>query len=90
MPCSYGHIPKGNSLFNLMVQVLKFTLQEISIFNMYVFDEMALEYDITFLSIEKTGRKPCSSRKHIICIVMVSERDFENVACVWSYNVYAL
>ena len=48
-----------------------------------------LEYNITFLSIEKTGRKPCSSREHIIGIVIVSERDFDNVTCVWSYNVYA-
>ena len=49
-----------------------------------------LEYNITFLSIEKTGRKPCSIREHIIGIVIVSERDFDNVTCVWSYNVYAL
>ena len=49
-----------------------------------------LEYNITFLSIEKTGRKPCSIREHIIGIVMVSERDFDNVTCVWSCNVYAL
>ena len=48
------------------------------------------EYNITFLSIEKTGRKPCLIREHIIGIVMVSERDFDNVTCVWSYNVYAL
>ena len=47
-----------------------------------------LEYNIPFLSIEKTGRKPCSSREHIIGIVIVSERDFDNVTCVWSYNVY--
>ena len=49
-----------------------------------------LEYNITFLSVEKTGRKPCSIREHIIGIVMVSERDFDNVTCIWSYNVYAL
>ena len=49
-----------------------------------------LEYNITFFSIEKTGRKPCSIREHIIGIVMVSERDFDNETCVWSYNVYAL
>ena len=52
--------------------------------------KLPLEYNITFLSIEKTGRKPCSIRKHIIGIVMVSERDLDNVICVWSYNVYAL
>ena len=49
-----------------------------------------LEYNITFLSNEKTGRKPCSIREHIIGIVMVLERDFDNVTCVWSYSVYAL
>ena len=41
-----------------------------------------LEYNITFLSIEKTGRKPCSIREHIIGIVVVSERDFDKVTCV--------
>ena len=51
---------------------------------------MCLEYNITFPSIEKTGIKPCSIREHIIDIVMVSERDFDNVTCVWSFNVYAL
>ena len=51
---------------------------------------MFLEYNITFLSIETTGRKPCSIREHIIGIVMVSERDFDNLTCVWSYDVYAL
>ena len=50
----------------------------------------SLEYNITFLSIEKTGRKPCSVREYIIGTAMVSERDFDNVICVWSYNVYAL
>ena len=40
---------------------------------------MILDHRITFLSIEKTGRKPCSIREHIIGIVMVSERDFDNV-----------
>ena len=54
------------------------------------YDNSILEYNITFLSIETTGRKPCSIREHIIGIVMVSERDFDNVTCVWSYNVYAL
>ena len=49
-----------------------------------------LEHNITFPSIEKTGRKPCSIGEHIIGIVMVSERDFDNVTCVWSGNVYAL
>ena len=29
-------------------------------------------------------------REHIIGIVMISERDFDNVTCVRSYNVYAL
>ena len=41
-----------------------------------------LEYNITFLSIEKTERKPCSIRERIIGIVMVSERDFDNVTCL--------
>ena len=36
--------------------------------------QRTLEYNIIFLSIEKTGRKPCSIREHIIGIVMVSER----------------
>ena len=49
-----------------------------------------LEYNITFPSIKKTGRKPCSIREHIIGIVVVSKRDFGNVTCVWSCNVYAL
>ena len=53
-------------------------------------NKIELEYNITFFSIEKTGRKPCSIREHIIGIVMVSERDFDNLTCVWSYNVYAL
>ena len=44
-----------------------------------VLKQTLLEYNLTFLSIEKTGRKPCSIRKHIIGIVMVSERDFDNV-----------
>ena len=52
--------------------------------------QSTLEYNITFLSIEKTGRKPYSIREHIIGIVMVSERDFDNVTGVWSYNVHAL
>ena len=52
--------------------------------------KLNLEYNITFPSIEKTGRKPCFIREHIIGIVMVSERDFDNVTCVWSCNVYAL
>ena len=33
---------------------------------------------------EKTGRKPCCIREQIIGIVMASERDFDNVACVWN------
>ena len=45
---------------------------------------------ITFPSTEKTGRKPCSSREHMIGIVMVSERDFDIVTCVLSSTVYAL
>ena len=49
-----------------------------------------LECNITFPSIEITGRKPCSIREHIIGIVMVSECDFDNVTCVWSCNMYAL
>ena len=40
-----------------------------------------LEYNITFSSIEKTGKKPCSVRAHI-GIVMVSERDFDNLTSV--------
>ena len=49
-----------------------------------------LEYDIIFPTIEKTGRKPCCVREQIIGIVMASERDFDNVTCVWSCNLYAL
>ena len=45
-------------------------------------------YSITFPSVEKTGRKLCSIREHIIGIVMVSESDFDNVACIWSCNAY--
>ena len=56
----------------------------------YMLPEIFSEYNITFLFIEKTGRKPYSIREHIIGIVMVSERDFDNVTCQWSYNVYAL
>ena len=46
-----------------------------------------LEYNITFPSVKKTGIKLCSVREHIICLVMVSERDFDNVTGVWSCNV---
>ena len=49
---------------------------------------MELEYNITFLYWKDW--KPCSIREHIIGIAMVSERDFDIVTCVWSYNVYAL
>ena len=49
-----------------------------------------LEYNITFPSIEKTGRKPCSIREHIMGIVMVSQCDIDTVTCLWSCNVYTL
>ena len=52
--------------------------------------KLSIRSFVLFLSIEKTGRKPCSIRRHIIGIVMVSKRDLDNVTCVWSYNVYAL
>ena len=45
-----------------------------------IVEEIRLEYNITFFSIEKTGRKPCSIREHIIGIVVVWERDFD-VTC---------
>ena len=51
---------------------------------------MVLEYNIIFPTIEKTDRKPCSIREQIIGIVMVSKRDFDNVTCIWSCNVYTL
>ena len=35
-------------------------------------------------------RKSCCIREKIIGIVMASERDFDNVTCVWSFNLYAL
>ena len=35
--------------------------------------------NITLLSIERTGRKPCSIREKVIGIVMVSERKFDNL-----------
>ena len=44
--------------------------------------KITLERNITFPSIEKTGRKPCSVREHIEGVVMVSECDFDNVTCV--------
>ena len=43
-----------------------------------------------FSAIEKTGRKPYCIREQIIGIVMASERDFDNVTCVWCCNLYAL
>ena len=46
-----------------------------------------LEYNIIFPAIEKTERKSCCIREQIIDIVMVSERDFDNVTCVLSCNV---
>ena len=53
-------------------------------------NESYLEYNIIFPSMGKTGRAPCSIKEHIIGIVMVSERDFDIVTCVWSCDVYAL
>ena len=41
------------------------------------------EYNIIFPTIEKTVEQ-------IISIAMASERDFDNVSCVWTCNVYAL
>ena len=74
--------------FNLIDK--KLLIIDIIISCFWLLCNFLLEYNITFLSIEKTGRKPCSIREHIIGIVMVSELDFDNVTCVWSYNVYAL
>ena len=61
-----------------------------SLTKVIVIRKISLEYNTTFHSIEKTGRKLCSIREHIIGIVMVSERGFDNVTCVWSCNVYTL
>ena len=49
-----------------------------------------LEYNIIFLTIEKTERKPCCIREQITDIVMVLEIDFDNLTYVWICNVYAL
>ena len=49
-----------------------------------------LEYNTIFPTLEKTRRKPCPIREQIIGIVMVSERDFDNVTCLWSCSSYAL
>ena len=46
---------------------------------------LRLEYNIVFSSVQKTGRKPCCIREQIIGIVMASQRDFDNVTCVWSF-----
>ena len=46
-----------------------------------------LEYDIIFLTIEKTGRKPCFIREQIIDIAMASERNFATLPAVRSCNV---
>ena len=43
-----------------------------------------LEYNIIFLTIEKTERKPCCIREQIISIAMVSIRDFDNVTYDWT------
>ena len=51
---------------------------------------LLLECDIIFLTVKKTGRKPCCIREQIIGIVLVSLRDFYNLTCVWSCNLYAL
>ena len=40
-----------------------------------------LEYNITFPTIEKTGRKLCCIREQLIGIAMVSKRDFDSVTC---------
>ena len=52
--------------------------------------KICLEYNTTFPTIEKTERKPCSIRKQMIDIVMVSKRDFDNVTYDWGCNSYAL
>ena len=50
-----------------------------------------LEYNIIFPTIEKTERKPSSSREQqIIGIVMVSKRDFDNVTYDWNCDIYSL
>ena len=38
-----------------------------------------LEYNMIFITIQKTGRKPCCIREQIIGIAMA---DFDNVTCV--------
>ena len=42
------------------------------------------EYYINFPTTENAGGKPCYTRVQIIGIAMVSEREFDNVTCVWS------
>ena len=64
------------------------------IFSVLVFQitvpESYLEYNIIFPPLKKTERKPCCIREQIIGIVMASERDLDNVTCVWSLNLYVL
>ena len=52
--------------------------------------QLKLEYNIILPTIERTGRKPCCIIEQIIGIVMASGRDFNNVTCVLSCNLYAL
>ena len=46
--------------------------------------QINLEYNIILPTIE-TRRMSCCIREQIIGIVMASERDFDNVTCVWSH-----
>ena len=69
---------------------LQWLLKSIIIQAVQALTKLLLEYNITLPFIEKTERKSCSIREHIIDILMVSERDFDNVSCVWSCNVYPL
>ena len=88
---SYHNVIRNSARFeNLLLSVV--ITEQIDIVTHAVKEQCNpyLEYNIIFPSIEKTGRKPCSIREHIIGIVMVSKRDFDNVTCVWSCNVYAL
>ena len=64
---------------NIRFGEFKYPQIQFNIFPHCVKLEEQLEYKITFLSFKKTGRKPCSIRKHIIGIVMVSERDLTDV-----------
>ena len=55
-----------------------------------MYQHLVLEYDVIFPTVEKTERKPCCIREQIICITMVSKRDFDNVTYDWSCDIYAL